>query len=244
MEQTRATAYKLLALTVIVLSCAGAGHWLTDRQQRQTYLPERSYEYLLPSQIGGFHVISRWKDLLQKHAIKQYARYEDATRNQSAQIDILINNPEHDGVLCYVARGVSVNERRNEMVQGGDLSAAFDVAFIGDQSLTDGRRPTLLVASTECNSKGCVNPGFNTNNEPKLFWPHSPTSSTVSEAQFVPVTITFQSLPDHGSVVGRDAILLQFREFVSNFRFLPLCTLRNSNVKENAQASSSVRAVK
>lgn len=231
MEYSQQTIRKLIAFAVAVGLLAGLPHFLFDRKQETVKVWERSYEYLLPAEIGGFHVVNRWTNVQSHSVIEQGAIYQDSSGRKTAQFDIMVNaSGSHNGLACYLARGMTLRERRIEQIQAADSSATFDVGFVGDQSIGGTGHSTLLIASTECGSKGCWRTPDSSESAQIIWFQHpKATSDHTPHSTFVPISITFQSLNSDGKAQDRESALLEFRELVSNFRLVPLQEIPSAN---------------
>jgi hypothetical protein len=227
MEESQQTIRKLVAFTALVLVLAGVPHFLLDRKAAIVPRPQQSYEYLLPAAIGKFHVVNRWRNVKESPVIEQGATYQDASGAQTAQFDIMIHDSrDHNGLLCYITRGMPLRGRRTEQVQAVDSTANFDVGFIGDQSLNGAGRSTLFIASTECAHGGCRQAPLpqQSSTGPHIVWLPSAKAQRIraDAASFVPLSVTFQSFGNNGETQDQEQALLQFRELISNFKLAPL----------------------
>jgi len=188
-------------------------------------LPDRSYEYLLPAELGKFHVVNRWKSALQKPIVEQGAIYQDLTGKLTAQFAIMINfSGDHNGLNCYLAHGMPLQSHRTERVQAADSSAIFDVGIMGDQSVIGAAHSTLFIASTECGTQGCRQPPFLANAAPRIVWspPTNAQRDSADKSQSIPLSITFQSAGGTGDAQDQEQAMLQFRDLVSKFKLVPL----------------------
>jgi hypothetical protein len=233
MEESQKTIRKLVAFATVVVLFAGVPHFLLDRNAVvAAQFPDRSYEYLLPAEIGKFHVVNRWKSALQKPTFEQGAIYQDPTGKLTAQFAIMINfSRDHNGLVCYLAQGLPLRSQRIEQVQAADSSAIFDVGFIGDQSLSGAGHSTLFIASTECGTGGCREAPFLTRAAPQIVWSRPTKAQRDSTDQYraIPLSITFQSIGGAGDVQDQERALLQFRDLVSKFKLVPLRELSAVN---------------
>jgi hypothetical protein len=230
MDKDQTITRKLVVFAVAVILLAGLPHFFYDRSSlnaspRPLNYPQGS---LLPSTIGNFHAVNRWKNDLSNRAIEEGARYEDPTGTETAQFDIMINMQHHNGAVCYISQGMLVQSRRTEEVQSTDSAAIFDIAFFADQSIISGPQTVLLMASTECGSKGCrpspipfKSPAF------RIIWsPNSPKSSEITQ---VPLSITFQTSRSDGGTIDEAHAIQQFRQLIANFRLAPIQHLYTTN---------------
>ena len=217
MENLQKTIRKLVAFAALVVVLAGIPHFLLDRSPRVIRTAGGSYEYLLPEEIGKFHVLNRWKN-----AIEQGAIYQDRNGKQIAQFAIMINAPgRHDGLNCYLARGIPLQSLQSEHLQAADSTANFEVGFIGDQSLNGGLgHSVLFIASTQCDAEVCTQAPAPMSMGLQMTWlrPAKIHHDDAEQPRVVPVSITFQSFDAEGA----DQALLQFRELMSNFKLVPL----------------------
>ncbi|WP_158747920.1 hypothetical protein [Acidobacterium sp. S8] len=209
------TIRKLVPFATLVVVLAGVPHFLLDRKPRVNQTAGRSYEYLLPEEIGQFHVLNRWKN-----AIEQGAIYQDRNAKQVVQFDIRINSPgSHDGLSCYLARGMSLQSLQFEHLQTADSTANFEVDFIGDQSLNGLGHSVLFIALTQCDAEVCTQVPAPLSTGLQVTWLRpAKVENDVEDPRVVPLSITFQSF----DAEGPDQALLQFRELMSNFKLVPL----------------------
>jgi hypothetical protein len=224
MEQPQKANLKLVAFAAVVLLCAGVPHFLFDRTRPKisvgNYLPET----LLPPTIGTFHVVSRKQVGGAGEVIEHVAIYQDPTGRQTAQFDLRINSASHNGVACYLARGMPVQWRRIEQLQSADSTAGFEIASIADQSLRGAAGSVLFIASTECMAEGCREIPLEIRTGPQLIWLRNnlETRSATPGKMPVPLSITFQSIGKDGNVQDQEQALSDFRKLVANFNLNPL----------------------
>ena len=234
MEESQRTIRKLLAFAAVVALLGGVPHFLLNRKQLAAakLIPDRSYEYLLPAELGKFHVVNRWKSALRKPIVEQGAIYQDPTGKLTAQVAILFNlSGDHNGLQCYLTQGLPLQSHRTEQVQAADSSAIFDVGFIGDQSLSGAGHSTLFIASTECGARGCRQPPFLASKAPRIVWlrPAKAQRDPADESRSIPLSITFQSVGGTGDAQDQEQAMLQFRDLVSKFKLVPLRELSAAN---------------
>ena len=231
MEQSQKANLKLVAFTTLVLLCAGVPHFLFDRTRPKNSTGHYSPESLLPPTIGTFHVVNRKQVGEAGDVIEHMAIYGDPTGRQTAQFDLRINSASHNGVACYLARGMPVQWRRIEQVQSADLSASFEIASIADQSLRGSAGSVLIIASTECTPEGCREIPLQIRTGPQLIWLRSnlQTQSVGPGEKPVPLSITFQSIGKDGNVQDQEEALSDFRKLVASFKLNPLREISASN---------------
>jgi hypothetical protein len=231
MDKDQGTTRKVIVFAVAVILLAGVPHFLYDRVPLKASPRKLDYSQvsLLPPAIGNFHAVNRWKNNdLPDGAIEQGAIYEDPTGTQTAQFDIMINLQNHDGLRCYITHGMSVQSHRTEVVQSADSKATFDIAFLGDRSIKGNAQTVLLIASTECGSKGCVRAaGPSSTYTSGIIWrPNSIQQTAITQ---VPLSITFETNSRDGGTADDVRAIQQFRQLISNFKLAPIQNLYPAN---------------
>jgi hypothetical protein len=230
MEQSQKASPKLVAFAALVLLCAGLPHFLLDRKAADRAPGQYSVEALLPPVVGSFQVVNREQGVLGR-GIEHVAIYQDSARRRTAQFALITNYGIHNGVACYLARGMPVQWRRVEEMKSADSSATFEIVSLGDQSLKGGNRSALFIASTECTTVGCREIPLEIRSGLQLGWIRKKlgTESISAQRRPVPLSITFQSTSVDGSVKTQEQALSEFRELISNFKLNPLRELSASN---------------
>lgn len=231
METIQQTTRKLVAFSALVLLGAGFPHYSWDRPEpRHSHYAssESSSEYLLPSTIGEFHVVERRTFPKKGDLIQIGAIYQDTERKHLAQIAIHIG--PHDGLWCYIARGVPLERELLEPATTADSVANFNIAFLRDESLTGSGRANLLMAFTDCMATGCTAPQTQTTSGLQVVLPTWARQDRRSLEQCtLPLSITLQSLSEPANKWSEQDALKQFRALIANFRLLPLRNFCASN---------------
>jgi len=234
MEQSQQATRKLVAFAAVVVLCAGAPHFLLDRRSlphQESRSQQDSPETFLPAIIGDFHVVSRNRNILPRQEIEHVAIYQDRTGTQTAQFDVRVNSSAHNGLACYLMRGMTVQWKRTEEVQSADSIGSFEISSIADQSITGSGRSALFMASTECTPEHCSESPLKVENRPELVWSGSDSEAhgTPRSREVVPLSITFQSVGEGGNVQDQKQALSQFRKLISSFKLAPLRELSSKN---------------
>ncbi|WP_158750607.1 hypothetical protein [Acidobacterium sp. S8] len=174
--------------------------------------------------------MNRWINP-QGSVVEQGAIYQDASGRQTAQFDIMINAGAHNGLACYLTRGMVLESRRAERVQAADSSAIFDVGFIGDQSLSGAGHSTLFIASTVCGAGGCGEAPLLIKDAPQIVWSRAAKAQRepAYQSRPIPLSITFQSVGGTGNAGDQEQAVLQFRDLISKFKLVPLRELSAAN---------------
>lgn len=224
METVQQTTRKLAALAAVILLCAVAPqHWSDRSAPARPGSTSRgvSPESLLPFSLGKFHVVNRWTFPKKGNPAEIGAIYQDAEARHIAQVSIHFG--PHDGLRCYLARGIPVRRQSLESLSAADSIADFNIAYLIDESLTGAGRATLLMATTTCTAGGCSESSVPRTGGLRLIWP----SLTVESGKFleqaaVPLSVTLQSQEYPADGWDEKHALEQLRELISNFRLLPL----------------------
>ncbi len=231
MEQSQKASLKLVAFAAVVLLCAGVPHFLFDRIQLKNSTGSYLAETLLPPTIGTFHVVNRKQVGEAGDVIEHVAIYQDPTGRQTAQFDLRINSASHNGVACYLARGMPLQWRRIEQVQSADSSASFEIA-LPSGSVVAWRRPFCSLHSLYGVYAGRLPEiPLQIRTWPQLVWLRNSleTQSVTPSKKPVPLSITFQSISKDGNVQDQEQALSDFRKLVASFKLNPLREISAAN---------------
>ncbi len=233
MARSQQATRKLVAFTAVAVLCAGVPHFLLDRRSlphHESHSQDYSPEAFLPAVIGDFHIVSRNRNTLSRQETEHVAIYQDRTGKQTAQFDVRVNSGAHDGLACYLSRGMAVQWRRIEEVKSADSLGSFEISSLVDQSITGSGRTVLLMASTECKPEGCSELPLKVQNRIQLVWSQSPGEAGAPQiANAVPLSIAFQSLLEDGKVQDQAQALSQFRKLILSYKLAPLRELSSAN---------------
>jgi len=228
METTQQTTRRLVALSAVVLLCAAVPHYRLDRPAPAIQMPHGasgvSGSSLLPSSIGKFRVVNRWRIPMRDNIVEEGGTYKNDEGNVVAQIALRTNNPgTHNGLRCYLARGLTLHRQFLERVASADSAGDFNISFVSDESLAGAGEKYLLIATTECRAGGCTETPLESTNRLQFLWKgDDPNPPTLDSQPVVPLSVLLQ--PPEGSSDGwtQEQALQQFRELMSNFKLLPL----------------------
>jgi hypothetical protein len=150
--------------------------------------------------------------------------YQKDEGNVVAQIALLINSPRtHNGLICYLARGLRLQRQFRERVASADSAADFNISFVSDESLAGAGEKYLLIATTECRAGGCTETPLESTNRLQFLWRgDDPTPPTLESQPVVPLSVLLQSPEGSSDRWSQEHALQQFRELISNFKLLPL----------------------
>ena len=227
METLRQTTRKLAAFAAVILLCGAAPHYWWDRSEPSRSRPglggEVLQESLLPFSIGKFEVADRWTFPENGTVTDIGAIYQDAEDKRVAQMSIHLG--PHDGLRCYIARGVPVQIQKQfqESIAAADSVADFNIAILGDESLTADGKTLLLTATTECTATGCVAAPRLRTGGLRVAWPGSMRENRQfldQPVESLSVTLQTRVRPENGGDEKQASD--ELRELISNFRFLPL----------------------
>jgi hypothetical protein len=231
METVKQRAQKLAAFSaVVLLGAAFPFYWWekTVPVRPPHAISGVSPEDLLPFSIGEFHVVDRWTFPQKGDPAEIGAIYQDAAGKHLAQIAIHMDS--HDGIECYIARGVPLQMDFEEQVVAADSVADFNISLLGDESMAGLGETNLLMASSDCTATGCARTPRQRNDGLRIVFPIlAPDSEEFSDQRTLTLSITLQS-HEH-SADGRDEqhAVKQFRALMANFRLIPLRNFYVSN---------------
>ena len=212
----------------MVLLCAAVPHYRWDRAAPTIQTPPASggvsVSSLLPASIGKFRVVNRWRAQMTDNIVEEGGMYQNDEGNVVAQIALRTNAPgTHNGLKCYLARGLPLQRQFLEHVAAADSASDFNIAFVGDESLTGAGEKYLLIATTECRAGGCTETPLERTNEFQVLWRRDdPNRPTLESHLAVPLSVILQSTERSSDKWNQDHALQQFRELMSNFKLLPL----------------------
>ena len=230
MEHAQKQVGKLAAFAILIVLLAGVPHFMLDRTPTSALPHDLAYHSFLPAKIGEFHMVNQWKNAQRNSIIEHGAIYRDPDGKRTAQIDVITGFSEgHNGLGCYLAHGIPLQLHRTERVNAADVIADFDVGIFTDQSLNGGARSILVVASTDCGPKGCHPTPLATNGALKLIWlrPALPPRDS-NHPNGASLSIAFEIFTDPDKAQDQEQALLQFREFIANFKLTSLSDLAKS----------------
>jgi hypothetical protein len=232
METIQQTIRRLVALSAVVLLCAAVPRYRFDRSAPTIQKPHAasgvSVSSLLPSSIGEFRVVRRWRTQMGNNVAENGGMYQNQEGNVVAQIALLTDflGP-HNGLKCYLARGLPLQRQSLERVAAADSASDFNIAFVSDESLTGAGEKYLLIATTECRAGGCTETPVERTNSLRVFWKWEDPDRPRRESHVVPLSVILQSTEGSSDRWSQEHALQQFRELMSNFKLLPL---RNANL--------------
>lgn len=161
---------------------------------------------------------------MDNNIVEEGGMYRNDEGSVVAQIALRTNTPgTHNGLRCYLARGLTLQRQFLEQVAAADSAGDFNIAFVGDESLTGAGEKSLLIATTECRAGGCAETPLQSTNRFQLLWRRDDPNSPTLESQFVvPFSVILQSAEGSSGRWNQEYALQQFRELMSNFKLLPL----------------------
>jgi hypothetical protein len=231
METVKQRAQKLAAFSAVVLLGAALPYyrWEQPVPVHPPHATSRvSPEDLLPFSIGEFHVVDRWTFPQKGGPVEIGAIYQDAAGKHLAQIAIHIG--PHDGLRCYIARGVPLKGQFEEQVVAADSVADFNISLLGDESMAGVGQTNLLMASSDCAATGCAATPRQGNGGLRIVFPIlAPESEEFSDQHTLSLFITLQSHEHSTDGWDEQHAVNQFGALMANFRLLPLRNLYVSN---------------
>ena len=228
METTQQTTRRLVALSAVVLLCAAVPHYRLDRPAPTIQVRHAasgvSGSSLLPPSIGKFRVVNRWRTPMRDNIVEEGGIYKKDEENVVAQIALLTNSPRtHNGLVCYLARGLTLQRQFLERVASADSAGDFNISFVSDESLAGAGEKYLLIATTECGAGGCTETPLESTNRLQFLWRgDDPNPPTLESQPVVPLSVLLQPPEGSSERWTQEQALQQFRELMSNFKLLPL----------------------
>jgi hypothetical protein len=231
METVKQRAQKLAAFSAVVLLGAAFPYYWWE-QTVPVHPPhatsEKSLEHLLPFSIGEFHVVDRWTFPQKGDPVEIGAIYQDAAGKHLAQIAIHMGS--HNGIECYIARGIPLQSQFEEQVIAADSVADFNVALLGDESMAGLGQTNLLMASSDCTATGCAGTPRQSNDGLRIVFPIvASESEEFPDQRTLALSITLQSHEHFADGRDEQHAVKQFRALMANFRLLPLRNFYVSN---------------
>jgi hypothetical protein len=196
--------------------------WIGLRRRTPGQRRERSHLSLCClSPSAKFHLVNRWTFPEKGNPAEIGAIYQDAEARHLAQISIHFG--PHDGLICYLARGIPLRRQFLQSLAAADSIADFNIAFLIDESLAGAGQATLLMATTTCTAGGCSESSMPRTGGLRLIWPpFTRENGQFLEQAAVPLSVTLQSREYQADGCDEKHALQQLRELLSNFRLLPL----------------------
>lgn len=156
--------------------------------------------------------------------------YQYAEGKLLAQIVLRTNDfGGHNGLACYLVRGVSLQTQFLDRVRAADSVANFNIAFVKDESLAGAGHADLLIATTECRATGCTEIPVRMSNDFRIMWPNAIWHPENNIYQYVvPLSVTLQSL-EYQDGWDQTQALAQFHELMTRFKLLPLRSFYSPN---------------
>lgn len=234
--ETSQTIRKLIAFSAVVLVGGAVPHYWWDRSPHAEGMPHLagglSAEALLPPSIGKFHAVDRWRLPQDRGVIEEGATYQDSEGRVSAQVDLRTNNVGvHNGLACYMVRGMTLQRSLLERVTAADSMGDFNIAFVKDDSLEGTGQSDVLIATTQCTAAGCTELPLRMTNGIQLIWPDTLWQQPLRfwYEPLVPLSVKLQTRERSQDGWDQQQALKEFRELMANFKLLPLRNLYATN---------------
>lgn len=222
MGKTSNTA-KLIAFAIVVFGCAGVPHFLYDHAIAAPVTSANLNSlHLLPASVGYYALRTRTSNAIAPNVIEQVAVFVNVSNHEIVQISTFLNGAPHDGIDCYLTRGIPVVWSGTEEVQARDSVAYFRVSVLKGNSIdasTD--NSYFLIAAAECAPDGCSEEDV-TQNQFGIF--RKPVDNPLHRVT-VPISIVLQPAGfERTSTVAaqKDALLRDLRQFMIDLPLHPL----------------------
>ena len=234
--ETSQSKHKFVAFSALVLLGGAIPHYWWDGPARAhgpvDVSSNVSAETLLPPSIGKFHAVDRWRLPQGRGVIEEGATYQDSEGKLTAQIDLRTNNVGvHNGLACYMVRGMTLQRSFLERVTAADSTGDFNIAFVKDDSFEGAGQSDLLIATTQCTAAGCTELPLRMTKGIQLVWPDALWQQPLRfwYQPLVPLSVKLQAGEHFQNGWDQQQALKEFRELMANFKLLPLRNLYASN---------------
>jgi len=216
MDKQSTTIAKIIAFAAVVLLCAGVPHFWHDRAQKapRILLDPRSAN-LLPDNVGSYSVRNR-SNFIEFDSLEQVAIYSDKSGAETVQADLRLNSG-HNGLNCYIARGIPVVWSGLEEVQAADSTAIFDVKILKGASVVTGGYSMYLLAATQCNATKCTENLMPI--EDRIGIRLGAPAVVGNGVEAVPLSIVIES---SSATASKDQLIRQLRVFMKDMPLVPL----------------------